>query len=410
MSTSIRILVVDDDFATLDFLRSILELSREEFEVLGVPSAEEGLLALRHTTFHLLVADIRLPGIDGLQMTQKAREIYPGLPVILITGYDTEDIEPELSKLNVVNTFTKPLDAEDFLAGVYRALEQLPISWPADTQETPNLGLPTISQGIRKRLESLADDTGAKQVILANVAGEILYSTGGESDRETQELVAASAFSIDGSFHLSDRLGASEPQTIQFLVGKEIDLYCANIDRQHFIAIFFDAMVRRGRIGTVWVFTRRAIKDLRQRFAEPDYSTTEEVLTEDLPEETSLQDDAQIQKDGPTETVEEADLPLAESNNISTPISNISSLDPVAEAMDPDHEIISSSELLAIEELLDNMLTEASATREKDLNLDDYWEEALLRDSYGDAVSPGISLEEARNMGLLDKKFSAEEE
>ena len=41
MSTSNQILVVDDDFATLDFLRSILELSEGEFKVLGVPSAEE---------------------------------------------------------------------------------------------------------------------------------------------------------------------------------------------------------------------------------------------------------------------------------------------------------------------------------------------------------------------------------
>jgi CheY-like chemotaxis protein len=343
-------------------------------------------------------------------MTQKAREIYPGLPVILITGYDLEDIEQELAKLNVVDTFTKPLDAEDFLTGVYRALEQLPKTWPIDSQEATNLNYPSIPPGIRKRLEALSDDTGAKYVVLANVTGEILFNTGGESNQEIRELIAASAFSIDSSFHLSDRLGASEPQTIQFLVGQEIDLYCANIDRQHFLAIFFDAMARRGRIGTVWVFTRRAIEDLRQRLAEPISSAKQDLSTAEWPEETPLGQQSQIPGDQRTEVVEVPDVPQPEANAVATAVAKTRSPDPVTQATEPEGDLTMTGQLVAMEKLLDDVLSEASATRQKDLDLDAYWEEALLRDSYGDFVTPGISLEEARNMGLLDKEFSAEEE
>jgi CheY-like chemotaxis protein len=385
MPKSIRILVVDDDFATLDFLRSILELSQEDFEVLGVPSAEEGLLALRHTTFHLLVADIRLPGINGLQMTQKAREIYPGLPVILITGYDLDEIEQDLTELNVVATFTKPLDAEDFLVAVYRALEQLPQTWPADSQEITSLNFPSIPIGIRKRLESLSDDTGAKQVILANVAGEILFNTRGESNQEMLELVAASAFSIDGSFHLSDRLGASEPQTIQFLVGQDIDLYCANIDRQHFLAIFFDAMVRRGRIGTVWVFTRRAIKDLRQRLAEPISSANQKLVASDLSGETVLDEQSQVSIAQHSEVVEVPEPPPSdEDREAAIAVRKTNLPDSVIQDAEPEADIVVPGQILAMEKLLDNMLSEASARRQKDL--------------------------EAKKMGLLDMEFNTEEE
>ncbi len=410
MSRSIRILVVDDDFATLDFLRSILELSQEDFEVLGVPSAEEGLLALRHTTFHLLVADIRLPGISGLQMTQKAREIYPGLPVILITGYDLEEIEQEIARLNVVDIFTKPLDAEDFLVAVYRGLEQLPKTWPVDSQEVANQNFPAIPLAIRKRLDALSDDTGAKYVILANVAGEILFSTGGESSQEVRDLVAASAFSIDSSFHLSDRLGGGEPQTIQFLVGQEIDLYCANIDRQHFLTIFFDAKVRRGRIGTVWVFTRRAIKDLRQRLAEPVYLAKQELLTPELPEETPLDKHSQVAGDQDSEFMAVSEVPQLEANAAATAVPTTKSPDPVTHDTEPDGDLPVPGQLLAMEKLLDNMLSEASATRRQDIDLDTYWSEAFVRDSVGNIVTPGISLDEARKMGLLDKDFSSEEE
>ena len=410
MSKSIRILVVDDDFATLDFLRSILELSQEDFEVLGVPSAEEGLLALRHTTFHLLVSDIRLPGINGLQMTQKAREIYPGLPVILITGYDLDEIKQELAGLNLVDTFTKPLDAEDFLAAVYRGLEQLPKTWPADSKEVANPNYPSISLGIRKRLDALSDDTGAKYVILANVAGEILFNTGGESNQEIRELIAASAFSIDGSFHLSDRLGAGEPQTIQFLVGEEIDLYCANIDRQHFLSIFFDAKTRRGRIGTVWVFTRRAIKDLRQRLTEPSLSTKQESLTSDVTEETPLDKQSQITGGQDSEFMEVSDVPQSEANAVTAAVPKTRLPDLVTQGSEPEGDLAVPGQLLAMEKLLDNMLSEASATRREDIDLDAYWSEAFVRDNIGDIVTSGISLDEARKLGLLDKDFNSEEE
>jgi CheY-like chemotaxis protein len=409
MPEPIRILVVDDDFATLDFLRSILELSQEDFEVLGVPSAEEGLLALRHTTFHLLVADIRLPGITGLQMTQKAREIYPGIPVILITGYDLEDFAQELADLDIVDTFTKPLDAEDFLAAVYGALDKLPQSWPLDSQEITSLNYPTVPVGIRRRLESLLDDTGAKQIILANVSGEILFNTRGESDQEIRELVAASAFSIDSSFHLSDRLGAGEPQAIQFLVGQENDLYCANIDRQHFLVITFDARFRRGRIGTVWVFTRRAIKDLRLRLAdsispEGQVLATPEVsgdvlLPEPLPDPVDpYPEEVDVAVPSPEDEVREDDAVV-----LTTP-------EPVIQETETEGDSAAPGQLLAMEKLLDNMLSEASANRQQNVDLDAYWKEAFDSDGVGDFATSGITLEEAKNMGLLDIEFNTEEE
>lgn len=268
MSDSHRILVVDDDFATLDFLRSILELSEGDFEVLGVPSAEEGMLALRRANFNLLVADVRLPGMSGLEMARKAREVSPGIPVIMITGYDSPEAEAEAAALGVVNYFSKPLDAEDFLNAVFEAVEGIHALGIESLAGSDGLSAARVSVEVSRRLEALRADTGAQRVILATVSGEILACSGSLEDEELQRMVTSMAFSMDSNFNLSDRLGADEPQTIQFLVGDETDLYCANVNREHFLAIFFDAQVRRGRIGTVWVFTRRAIGDLRSMLAE----------------------------------------------------------------------------------------------------------------------------------------------
>jgi DNA-binding response OmpR family regulator len=277
MTISHRILVVDDDFATLDFLRSILELSEGDFEVLGVPSAEEGILALRRTDFHLLVADVRLPGMSGLEMVRKAREQKPGLPVIMITGYESIEAQAEAAELKVVKYFTKPLDAEDFLNSVTEALEggsTLGFDDITVQQDVPGSLVPLE---VSRRLEILRTDTGAQRVVLAAVSGEILSCAGGGVDEVLQKIITATAFSIDSNFHLSDQLGASEPQAIQFLTGEKIDLYCANIGRDYFLAIFFDAQVRRGRIGTVWVFTSRAISNLRSLLVEEQIEQASEL-------------------------------------------------------------------------------------------------------------------------------------
>lgn len=408
MSGSIRILVVDDDFATLDFLRSILELSEEKFEVLGVPSAEEGLLALKRTTFHLLVADIRLPGINGIQLAHKAREIHPGIPVIMITGYDLEDIEEDLSLLWVTATFTKPLDAEDFLEAVFRGLDQRPESWPEEADETPLLKGPLVPLQVGKRLDALCSDTGAKQVVLATVTGQMLYNTGGKWTEEDQGLITATAFSMDGSFHLSDRLGSSEPQAIQYLTGEEVDLYCSNVDRNHFLAILFDARVRRGRIGTVWVFTQRAIKEIRKMLAEsmpaaetniPPPTPVEKATVTKIEREVTVDKTVAVRTPPPRPKIE-----------IPTPVKVEPALVPtVEEAQSQDVESVSSGDITAMESLLENMLSEASANRDQ-IDLDAYWDEALLRDSYEGLVMPGISLEEAQKMGLLSSDFNHEEE
>ena len=73
------------------------------------------------------------------------------------------------------------------------------------------------------------------------------------------------AQTIRQSFSLSQHLNSELPNTIQYHAGETIELYCANIGQDYFLTIFFDVQSRRGRIGTIWVFTQRAIKDLLEQ-------------------------------------------------------------------------------------------------------------------------------------------------
>jgi DNA-binding response OmpR family regulator len=80
-----RVLVVDDEQPILEILKSFLELER--FIVMTAESAEQALELLDQNKVHLIVSDILLPGMSGIELLQKIKENHPNMPVILITGY-----------------------------------------------------------------------------------------------------------------------------------------------------------------------------------------------------------------------------------------------------------------------------------------------------------------------------------
>ncbi|MCA9973719.1 MAG: response regulator, partial [Anaerolineales bacterium] len=101
MADEKHILVVDDHFEMLELLRSMLELSGHEFEVLAVPSAEEAMFELPRRHFDLVITDVRLPGMNGFDFVRRIRRRLPDIPVIMITGYTSEQGQNEAAELGV---------------------------------------------------------------------------------------------------------------------------------------------------------------------------------------------------------------------------------------------------------------------------------------------------------------------
>ena len=134
-----RILVVDDYFEMLSFLRSMLELSNHAYRVVGVPSAEEGMLELQQKAYDLLITDLRLPGISGFDLARRARRLQPHMPVIMITAYTSDQGQQEAADLGIFRYFRKPLDADELVAAVNAALygTASPPPPPAPAMATP---------------------------------------------------------------------------------------------------------------------------------------------------------------------------------------------------------------------------------------------------------------------------------
>jgi DNA-binding response OmpR family regulator len=124
MTTSKQILVVDDHFEMLEFLRSMLTIAYPDCRVVSAPSAEEGFLELRRTPFDLLITDVRLPGISGFELVRRVRQVRPETPIIMITAYSSPQGKEEAEQLGVFRYFQKPLNTDALLAAVKTALQR----------------------------------------------------------------------------------------------------------------------------------------------------------------------------------------------------------------------------------------------------------------------------------------------
>lgn len=115
-----RILVVDDEASIRDLLSKTLALA--EYEVDTAPDATTALNRVRAAQYDLLIADLRMPGMDGLTLIRQAKRIRAELPVIIITGYSTEASAIEAVNLGVAGYLRKPFRVPEVLAAAAKAL------------------------------------------------------------------------------------------------------------------------------------------------------------------------------------------------------------------------------------------------------------------------------------------------
>ncbi len=115
-----RVLLVDDDESLREILRAHLSKGGYDVIALGDPRGAADLL--RKESFEVLVTDIKMEGLSGIELLKVARELDPRLPVIMITGHGTIESAVESMKLGAFDYVTKPVGRDEFLHIVGNAL------------------------------------------------------------------------------------------------------------------------------------------------------------------------------------------------------------------------------------------------------------------------------------------------
>jgi excisionase family DNA binding protein len=115
-----RILVLDDEASIRDLLAKTLALA--DYDVDTAADGRSALERLRMYSYDLLIADLRMPGIDGLSVIREAKRLKADIPVIVITGYSTESAAIEALNLGVTSYLTKPFRVPQVLAAAAKAI------------------------------------------------------------------------------------------------------------------------------------------------------------------------------------------------------------------------------------------------------------------------------------------------
>jgi two-component system, NtrC family, nitrogen regulation response regulator NtrX len=117
-----RILVVDDEVAIRDSLKMTLEY--EGYEFLGAATGQEGLALIEREGPDLVLLDVKMPGMDGLEVLDRIRALNDALPVVVVSGHGTISTAVEATKKGAFDFIEKPFASDRVLVSLRNALDQ----------------------------------------------------------------------------------------------------------------------------------------------------------------------------------------------------------------------------------------------------------------------------------------------
>ena len=151
MNTKPQVLVIDDDAVIGRSFDRVL--SEKGYEVSTAMSGEEALKDMENTEYDVVFTDIKMPGIDGIEVAERIKARCPWTPVVVITGYGTTENEAKASVLGVSGFVRKPLTPEMIESVTLKALEMQAVAHEAANEDVaPAKPLLSELKGWRKAL------------------------------------------------------------------------------------------------------------------------------------------------------------------------------------------------------------------------------------------------------------------
>ncbi len=187
MKTNPKILLVEDDTNIATGLQKVMRANG--YDVTALSRGDTGLERALAEPFDVVVTDLKLPGLDGLELVRQLHQAKPKLPIILITAHGTTEIAIEATKWGAFDYVPKPFEVEELLDLTAKALESSRLmSEPVDMGEaassrTAIVGKSRVMQSIYKEIGRVAatsvtvlirGDTGTGKGLQKGIACQVV--------------------------------------------------------------------------------------------------------------------------------------------------------------------------------------------------------------------------------------------
>jgi len=261
MSDKFRVLIVDDHQEIRTVLRAALETIEVDLDLLDVPSAEEAIVEVVGTGIDLLIADVGLPGLSGLELFQKLKATYPAMKVIIITGIEDEQVHQEIADLEPEAYFFKPLKMPEFLNAVRLAMGLEPVV--EETEELVKLVKKSLHADITARIADLRGELGAISILVLETKGAIAAETGILPDNIYQTHVLPTLLkAVEPANKISQYLGKNQSENTWVFSGDKYDLFWSSINNDYGMVMITNPVEQKNDLTWVLTTVKLAVDEL----------------------------------------------------------------------------------------------------------------------------------------------------
>lgn len=239
-----KILVVDDDETTCEALKLMLGL--HDYAVETANSAVQALDILGKQTFDMVLADLAMPGMDGLDLLSEVKRQIPPLPVVIITAYPAADNVIQALRRGANDFVTKPYYPGELLAIIRREVSQ--------TKETMKPLPSSIKfspyqmEEINTILGSLRGEASARCVLVVDHSGQVIAVKGSTEDLDVPVLAEMAATDFAASANMANLIGEGDAFRMNFHEGARFSVYTANLSAEVFLLVVFGQDIRSGMV------------------------------------------------------------------------------------------------------------------------------------------------------------------
>jgi CheY-like chemotaxis protein len=251
--SSARILVVDDEPHTRTFICDGLSALGIADDALGVSTADEAIAEISRRVPDLVITDVRMPGLNGLDLARYLRQTYPETKVIVVTGYSTRDIERTALSLSVTALLKKPFGLDTLGEIVRKTLNHNGLA-------SKSIGeiAPLSVEPLERQVSILKRDTGALWVGLYTADGQLVAHGGFDDnlDRTVDQILLPTWPGQVAQF--AERGGPC----FLFIDRQPHDIYLSSVGAEHCVVLIFDRRWQTSRMGTVWLTARQSAQEM----------------------------------------------------------------------------------------------------------------------------------------------------